>query len=46
MTFRIKPQQVQKRLCIRFDKIDGFIIALDGKNKHLILYDKGLFNKI
>ena len=29
----------------RFDKVDGFIIALDGKNKYLILYDFGLFNK-
>ena len=28
-----------KPLRIRFDKIDGFIIALDGKNKHLILFD-------
>ena len=35
-----------KPLCIRFDKIDGFIIALDGKNKHLILFDYGLFSKI
>ena len=30
----------------RFDKIDGFIISLDGKIKHLILFDYGLFNKI
>ena len=30
---------------IRFDKIDGFVIALDGKFKHLILVDYGLFNK-
>ena len=35
-----------KPLRIRFDKIDGFIIALDGKIKHLILFDYGLFNKI
>ena len=34
-----------KPLRIRFDKIDGFIIALDGKNEHLILFDYGLFNK-
>ena len=34
-----------KALRIRFDKIDGFIKALDGKNKHLILFDYGLFNK-
>ena len=26
-----------KPLRIRFGKIDGFIIALDGKNKHLII---------
>ena len=31
---------------IRFDKIDGFIIVLDSKIKHLILFDYGLFNKI
>ena len=31
---------------IRFDKIDGFIISLDGKIKHLILFDYGMFNKI
>ena len=35
-----------KPLRIRFDKIDGFIIGLDDKNKHLILFDCGLFNKI
>ena len=33
-------------LHIRFDKIDGFIISFDGKIKHLILFDYGLFNKI
>ena len=33
-------------LRIRFDKIDGFIISLDGKIKHLILFDYGLFSKI
>ena len=31
---------------IRFEKIDGFVISLDGKIKHLILFDYGLFNKI
>ena len=31
---------------IRFDKIDEFIITLDGKNRHLILFDYGLFDKI
>ena len=35
-----------KPLHIRFDKIDGFVIAPDGKNKHLILFDYRLFNKI
>ena len=35
-----------KQLRIRFDKIDVFIIALDSKIKHLILFDYGLFNKI
>ena len=30
----------------RFDKIDGFITSLDGKIKHLILFDYGLSNKI
>ena len=30
---------------IRFDKIDGFIIVLDGKTKHLVLFDYGLFDK-
>ena len=29
-----------------FDKIDEFIIFLDGKMKHLILFDHGFFNKI
>ena len=32
------------KLFIRFDKIDGFFIIPDGKNKHLILFDYGLFN--
>ena len=35
-----------KPLCIRFDKIDGFIIVLDGKIMHLIVFDYGLLNKI
>ena len=35
-----------KPLRIRFDKINGFIISLDGKVKHLILFDYRLFNKI
>ena len=35
-----------KLLRIRFDKIDGFIIVLDGKINYLILLDHGLFNEI
>ena len=35
-----------KPLRIRFNEIDGFIISLDGKIKHFILFDYGLFNKI
>ena len=35
-----------KALRIRFDKIDRFIIILDGKTKHLVLLDYGLFDKI
>ena len=31
-----------KPFCIKFDKIDGFIISLDGKIKHLVLFDYGL----
>ena len=35
-----------KPLRIRFDKIDGFIMVLDGKIKHVVLFDYGLFDKI
>ena len=35
-----------KPLQIMFNKIDGLIIALGGKNTYLILFDYGLFNKI
>ena len=35
-----------KPFCTRLYKIDGFIIALDGKIKHLIVFDYGLFNRI
>ena len=31
---------------ITFNKIDGFIISLDGKIKHLVLSDYGLLDKI
>ena len=27
-------------------KIDGFLISLDGKMKHLVLFDYGLLDKI
>ena len=36
----------RKPLCIRFDKIDGFIIALNDKIKHLVLFDYGLLDKM
>ena len=36
----------RKPVHIRFDKRDGFIIVLDGKTRHLILFDYKLFNKI
>ena len=35
-----------KILRIRFNKIDEFIIALDGKIKHLVLFNYGLLDKI
>ena len=31
---------------ISSDKIDGFIMVLDGKIKHLALFNSGLFDKI
>ena len=45
MAFRIKSN-CPKPLRIRFGKIDGLILALDGKNKHLILFNYGLFKQI
>ena len=41
-----KAPTVPKLLSIRFHKIDGFIMVLDGKIKHLVLFDYGLFDKI
>ena len=41
-----KTRTVLKPLPIRFDKIDGFIISLYGKIKHLILFNYRLFNEI
>ena len=40
LTFHVKP------LGIRLDKIDEFILSLDDKIKHSILFDYVLFNKI
>ena len=34
-----------KPLHIRFYKMDGFSMVLDGKIKHLVLFDYGLFDK-
>ena len=41
-----KKSTSTKPLRIRFDKIDGFIMVLDGKIKHLVLFDYGFFDKI
>ena len=35
-----------ERLCIRFNKIDGFFISPDGKIKHLVMLGCGLLDKI
>ena len=32
-------------MCIGFYKIDGFIVFLDGKIKHLVLFDYGLLDE-
>ena len=45
ITFCINLQQVQT-IAYKVDKTDGSIISLDGKIKHVILFDYGLFNKI
>ena len=44
--FSYKTSTGPKPLHMRFDKTDGFIIILDGKIKHLVLFDYGLFDKI
>ena len=41
-----KNQTGPKPLHIRFNKIDGFIMVLDSKIKHLVLSDYGLLDKI
>ena len=46
ITFYIKLQQVRNHCVLGSIKITGFIISPDGKIKHLILFDYGLFNKI
>ena len=45
-TISYKTLTGPKPLLIRFHKIDGFIVSLDGKNKQLIIFDYGLFNNI
>ena len=48
ITFHIKVQNqwFSKPLRIRVTKLDGFIISLDGKIKHLVLFDYRLLDKI
>ena len=46
MAISYKTSTGPKPLCIRFNKTDGFIFILNGKIKHLILFDYGLFIKI
>ena len=41
-----KTRASPEPLRIWLDKIDRFILTLDGKMKHLILFDYRLFNKI
>ena len=45
MTF-CKIQTSPTPLRIRFNKIDGFNMVLDGKIEHLVLFDYGLLDKI
>ena len=48
ITFHIKVQNqwFSKQLRIRVTKLDGFIISIDGKIKHLVLFDYRLLDKI
>ena len=41
-----KSPTCPKPLCIKFDKINGFIISIDDKIKPLVLFDYGFFDKI
>ena len=41
-----KTSTGSKPLRIKFDKIDGFIMVLDGKIKHLVLFNYGLLDQI
>ena len=41
-----KTPACPKPLHIRFNKLDGFIVSVDGRVEHLILFDYGLFNEI
>ena len=45
MTFHTKFQRV-KPTGIKFDKIDGFFRARNGKFRHLVSFDYGFFDKI
>ena len=39
-------RKLKKSMCIRFNKLDGFIRVRSGEFRHLILFDYGLFDKI
>ena len=41
-----KTQTGPKPLRIKFDKINWFIMVLDGKIEHLVLFDYGLLHNI
>ena len=41
-----KTQVVPKTLRMRFDKMNGFMMVLDGKIKHLVSFGYGLADKI
>ena len=45
-TISYKYLTCPKPLHISFDKIDRFVISLDSKIKHLVLFDYGLFDKV
>ena len=41
-----KTQIGPKPSGIRFNKIDGFVMVLDGKIKHLVVFNYGFINNI